>query len=142
MIEDHLTLGIEAANKGDLEKARSYLALAVKANPKSEEGWLWLGRCLTDREQRQYCYEKVLRLNPQHTDAQNELDRLFLANVTETSASSAEPVSELPTGPEKRERKADWKSNPRFLAVMGVIAGLCICGVPMLFLIYSGCLIH
>lgn len=140
MIEDDLTLGIEAANNGDLKKANIYFARIVKANPKSEEGWLWLGKCLTDKEQRKYCYEKVLRLNPQHIEAQNELDRLFLANVTETSASQAEPASDFLIVPEKKDSKADWKSNPRFLAVMGVIAGLCLCGIPLLFIIYSGSL--
>jgi tetratricopeptide (TPR) repeat protein len=140
MLEDNLRLGIEAANQRDLDKAKSYLARAVKENPKSEEGWLWLGRCLTDREQRKYCYERVLRLNPQHVEAQNELDQLFLDNVTETSTPVAEPVSEFPGTPEKEQSKADWKSNPRFLAIMGVIAGLCLCGVPILFLIYSGLL--
>lgn len=140
MLEDNLVLGIEAAKKGNLEKAKSYLVLAVKEKPKSEEGWLWLGRCLTDKEQRRYCYEKVLRLNPQHLDAQNELDRLFLSNVTEPLTAGPDFLSEMSTSPNAKERKANWKSNPSFLSIMGVIVGLCICGVPLLFLIYSGLL--
>ncbi len=140
MAENHLSLGIEAANNGDLESAKSYFARAVKENPKSEQGWLWLGKCLTDKEQRKYCYEKVLRLNPQNTEAQNELDRLFLSSVTEPPTSGSELVTELPISLDSRERKSDRKSNPRFLGIMGLMAGLCICGIPILFLIYSGLL--
>ena len=138
MAEDHLTLGIEATKKGDLEKARNYLARAVTENPKSEAGWLWLGRCLTDMEQRKYCYERVLRINPQNTEAQNDLDHLFLANVTESSSSNTGPLSELPISLDNGESNSNWKSNPRFLSIMGVIMGLFICGVPLLFLINSG----
>ena len=140
MAEDHLSLGIEAANKGDLESAKNYFARAVEENPKSEEGWLWLGKCLTDKEQRKYCYEKVLRLNPQNAEAQNELDHLFLSRVTEPSTSDSGLVSDPPGSLDSRERKSDWKSNRRFLGVMGVIAGLCLCGIPLLFFIYSGLL--
>jgi len=140
MAEDNLTLGIEAAKQGDLKVAKGYLAHAVTNNPKSEEGWLWLGRCLTNMQQRKYCYEKVLLLNPQNIEAQNELDRLFLSNLTESSGSIPDLSSEIPINLDNGKSRTNWKSNPRFLSIMGIIVGLCICGVPLLFSINSGLL--
>lgn len=136
MTEDNLTLGIEAAKSGDLERAKDYLARAVAENPGSEEGWLWLGKSLTDGEQRKYCYERVLQLNPQNAEAQNDLDRLFLSNISEPLNSNLS--KEIPKNLDNEENTATWKSDGRFLSIMGVIAGLCLCGVPFLFLIYSG----
>ena len=140
MAEDDLALGIEAAQTGELERAKSYLARAVRQNPKSEEGWLWLGRCLTNVEQRKYCYERVLQLNPRNAEAQSDLDHLFLSKVAEPSNTTENLFNEIAVRPDKKEDKADWKSNAVFLSIMGLIAGLCICGVPLLFLIYSGLL--
>ena len=62
MTENFLDLGIQAARRGENEKAVGYLSQAVKGNPASEEGWLWLGYALREPEKRRYCYERVLIL--------------------------------------------------------------------------------
>ncbi len=68
--QDDLSRGIEAVKNGDLETARNLLANVVKSNPDSQEGWLWLGNCLQDKDQRKYCYERVLNINPKNVEAQ------------------------------------------------------------------------
>lgn len=65
--------GIQAARSGDTAKAIPLLASVVKNFPDSEQGWLWLGHCLEDKEKRRYCYQKVLSLNPSSQDAKKWL---------------------------------------------------------------------
>jgi tetratricopeptide (TPR) repeat protein len=138
---DNLSVGIAAAKSGDRERARGYLAQAVKENPNLEEGWLWLGRCLTDIEQRKYCYQKVLRLNPHNTAAQSELADLLPAHETESLKPALTTSPKTSTSPVKpAEKKTDWRSNPILLSILGIIFGLCACGVPTLFLINAGSL--
>jgi tetratricopeptide (TPR) repeat protein len=138
---DNLRAGIAAAKSGDLERARGYLARAVRENPSSEEGWLWLGKCLEDKQQRKYCYEKVLQLNPQNREARNELDRLFPAQETETSTPVKATLPKTPPVPTPHvEKKTDWKSNPVLVSILGLLLGLCVCGLPIFFLIRSGLL--
>ncbi len=71
--EDILSAGIAAAKSGALDKAASLLAQAVKANPASVEGWYWLGRSLFAPDRREYCFRRVLALDPSHSGARQEL---------------------------------------------------------------------
>ena len=52
-----------ARSKKNLE-ARRILGQAVKQNPRSTLGWLWLASVVEAREQQRYCLERVLRLDP------------------------------------------------------------------------------
>ena len=51
---------------GDIDKGRQILIDILKQNPRDENGWLWMTRCVTETEQKRYCFEKVLRINPQN----------------------------------------------------------------------------
>jgi len=138
--KDNLTLGIQAAKNGDTGKAKDYLANVVRENPRSEEGWLWLGRCLQDQEQCKHCFERVLQLNPQNVEAQQELDNLFLSIAVDRSNTLPASSKDIPISSEEKSREDNWISNPLFLRIMGIIAGLCVCGIPILFVINSGLL--
>ena len=61
---DDLGLGKQALEGGNRELAISYFARYIQVNPASEEAWLCLGRCVDKPERREYCYRKVLALNP------------------------------------------------------------------------------
>lgn len=136
MIDEELRLGIEAAKNNDLEKARSYLAKAVENDPNSEEGWLWLGDCSSDTEQRKLCYERVLKLNPKNEKAQQELDNILLAQVVDAPNNVLDDSIKI----EEKMEKTSWKSNPTILRLMGLITGCMVCGLSVIFLSYSGVL--
>ena len=74
--DDLIREGIDAIQEGRLVQAAAIFAGVVKADPASEQGWFWLGQCCTSREQSEYCYRRVLALNPAHAEAKRELDRL------------------------------------------------------------------
>jgi len=74
--EEILRAGIAAARSGDLERAKGLFARVVKADPASEQGWLLLGMCCSVREQREYCFQRVLAINPNNSEARRQLERL------------------------------------------------------------------
>jgi hypothetical protein len=54
---------------GDTEKAIQILADLLMQNPRDENAWLWLSRCVTEPEQKRDCFEQILKLNPYDQDA-------------------------------------------------------------------------
>lgn len=74
--EDILKEGISAARSGDRTRAASLFAQVVKINPSSEQGWFYLGMCCSAADQREYCFRRVLALNPNNLDAKKQLASL------------------------------------------------------------------
>lgn len=150
-MNDILAEGIELARHGEMEKARTYLSKAVRLDPSSEQAWLWLGHCLTDREQRCYCYQRVLRLNPQHAEAQRSL--LELHGHPPAASTQIESASQPKPPPLQESPDVLGKSPPKLMmenaspppnrrtalsAMIGLLGGLLLCGLPLVFLILGG----
>lgn len=74
--DELLQRGIDLVTKGDLGQASIILAQVVKADPKSEQGWLWLGRSRVAPNEKRYCFKMALSINPSSKDAQYELSGL------------------------------------------------------------------
>lgn len=74
--EEILRAGIAAAKSGDLQQAAALFAQLVKADPSSEQGWFLLGMCCSAPDQREYCFRRVLALNPNNLEAKQQLTRL------------------------------------------------------------------
>jgi pimeloyl-ACP methyl ester carboxylesterase len=74
--DETLKAGIEAAKSGDLVRAAALFAEVVKVDPTSEQGWMFLGMSITARDRREYCFRRVLAINPNNKGARAQLDRL------------------------------------------------------------------
>lgn len=61
---------------GEIDNARFLLIAVLKQNPKDEDAWLWLSRCVTETEQKRYCFEKALKINPHNQYALRSLRHL------------------------------------------------------------------
>lgn len=71
-----------AALKAGLRtEARRLLAEVVHADPRSEQGWLWLSKAVDRDEERRFCLNQVLSLNCRNALAQRELDALGSGTV-------------------------------------------------------------
>jgi hypothetical protein len=96
---------------GELEKGKQILAQVLKQNPRDESAWLWLALSVTDVEQERYCFERVLKINPQNQHAIEGLRRLD------------NPVSP-PTQPKVKPQKSIEEGKPAdvilTLAIVGV----------------------
>jgi tetratricopeptide (TPR) repeat protein len=66
----------QAAEQGHLQQARLMYEAVLQESPHLEDAWLGLARILTDDEQRQECYQKVLRINPKNLTAKSAMKRL------------------------------------------------------------------
>jgi hypothetical protein len=75
----------------EIEKARPLLIEWLKQNPRDENAWLWMSGCVTEAEQKRYCLEKVLKINPQNQYAIRGLRHL--------TTSVSPPTQPTPTQP-------------------------------------------
>ncbi|MGB8212644.1 MAG: alpha/beta fold hydrolase [Anaerolineales bacterium] len=89
-----LQAAMTAARAGDLETAAVLFARLVKEDPVSEQGWLGLGFCFSDNNRREYCFRRVLTINPDNSQAKQALGLL------ESSVPSALPATRLQSHPQ------------------------------------------
>jgi tetratricopeptide (TPR) repeat protein len=82
-MQTSLHQAITMLKMGDKKSAEEHLSSYLESNPGDESGWLWLATAMEDEEQRRYCLEKVVELNPDNQIAQRYLHRLNLSLVRE-----------------------------------------------------------
>lgn len=131
-VENTLNTGITAFKDGDTAKAVRLFMKVVKADPNSEQGWLWLGLCTKNAEQREYCFRRVLAINPRNADALHQievLNRPAEDSHVEIPLPNAESDTsdQATTGPEP---KLQENNNQTFVWVGG--------GLVLLILIVAG----
>lgn len=92
-VESLLREGQEAARRGDVMAARSFLSQVVERDPSNEKAWMWLSGVVEDVAEQQICLENVLVINPENTKARKGLDYLqSQASATQADATSAAPA--------------------------------------------------
>jgi pimeloyl-ACP methyl ester carboxylesterase len=74
--QELLQEGIEAVKAGNRDKAARLFALVVQNDAHSELGWLYLGMCRTNPKEKEFCFRRVLFLNPGNLQAQRQLEVL------------------------------------------------------------------
>src|SRR5258705_5358492 len=94
--KENIEAGITAIKSGNMPRAASLFAQVVKENPSSEQGWFLLGMSCATTEQREYCLQRVLTLNPNNSEARKQLGLIKPAPVPpapKPSVLPAPPVS-------------------------------------------------
>ena len=103
-IEEILKAGIAAAEAGDLAQATALFAEVVKIDPSSEQGWLGLGFCVSAPDQREYCFRRVLALNPNNRNTKEQLALLSKPNSIPPPTRAQQSTSaEVVSSPNSRE---------------------------------------
>ena len=74
--DEILRSGIAALKSGNVSQATELFTQVVKLDPASEQGWLGLGYCMPTPERREYCFRRVLAINPDNRIAREQLARL------------------------------------------------------------------
>jgi hypothetical protein len=95
-----LAQGRAALLAGDKPQAQALLKAAVKLDPASEDGWMWLSGTYAEPAEMARCLQRVLLLNPAHVQAQEGLDWITaeygaLAPPTAPPVSAAEATAEI-----------------------------------------------
>lgn len=91
MTVEKIKSAINLYKSGDKQSARQLLLEIVKSDPQNETGWLWLSACVDTVDQKKYCLEKVLAINPNNLDAQKAV--LSLQNRQQFSATKEKTPS-------------------------------------------------
>ena len=114
---------------GNIETAKPLLIEFLKQNPNHEDAWLWMSRCVTETEQKRFCFEKALKINPQNQHAIRGLERLN------------NPISPK-TQPRAKVVQQQQPVKKKGLNAMGIIAllGLAVflfgvCGIFIIFML-------
>ncbi len=75
---------------GASEAARTTLIPYIRNNPNSEQGWYLLSQAVASTREQADCLRQVLRLNPNHPEAQARLQRLLEEQPPASSPAPAE----------------------------------------------------
>ncbi|MBI9048481.1 MAG: tetratricopeptide repeat protein [Anaerolineaceae bacterium] len=78
MINAHPQLkhAIELAKSGKKAEAIKLLSGILKEQPENEAAWLWMATCLKTNQQKLYCLNQALALNPQNQTTQNAIQKI------------------------------------------------------------------
>lgn len=115
---------------GSIETAKPLLIEFLKQNPGNEDAWLWMSRCITEPEQKKYCFEKVLKINPQNQHAIKGLERL--SNPVDPK----KPPRDRVVPQSSPQTKPSGKNEARnILVVIGLVigGGFSVCVIAWLF---------
>jgi tetratricopeptide (TPR) repeat protein len=80
------------ARQGNLDDARRLLRSVVQSEPGCVEAWLGLAWLTSDGREREQLLRRVLDLEPDHAQAQGELDRLRRGSGSSEGVARANPV--------------------------------------------------
>jgi hypothetical protein len=93
MADNKLNTAIAKAKTGDKDLACQLLSEYLRENPSSETGWLWLYACIETVEQKRYCLNQAIKLNPNNEDTRKALTLIDNRISAENNVNSAESVS-------------------------------------------------
>ncbi|NJN79898.1 MAG: hypothetical protein HC797_05170 [Anaerolineales bacterium] len=91
--------------RGNRELAKKYLTELLTAHPNDEAAWMLMARIVQEKDKRIECYQRVLKINPNHNEA-----KIGLIRINSTS-----PTLPLP----KKENRA--QQNPFINLYRGMI---------------------
>jgi len=94
-----LQAALTAARAGELQEAAIIFAQLVKEERFSEQGWLGLGFCFSDKKRREYCFQRVLAINPNNTQARQALGLLENPKSIEAPHIQRQPAQVSATTP-------------------------------------------
>ncbi len=86
-MSDKLQQAITLIKLGDKQNGGRLLAEILKAEPRNETAWLWMSSIVDNDEQRRYCLEQVLTIDPN-----NQLAKKGLAKLQQKQEIQPKPV--------------------------------------------------
>lgn len=64
MSQEKINSGITAFRNGNKKVALQIFSEIVKSDPRNETAWLWLAAGVDDIKQKEFCFTRVLEINP------------------------------------------------------------------------------
>jgi Tfp pilus assembly protein PilF len=63
-ISEAVELAVQKVRSKDYDTGKAILAWVLKTQPENVVAWLWLARCIANREHRRHCLDRVAALDP------------------------------------------------------------------------------
>ncbi len=76
MSDQALKKAVALIRAGKKDPARQILTGLLQQNPDDELAWLWISKCFDEPERKKYCFERVLKTNPDNPIARKALKAL------------------------------------------------------------------
>jgi LysM repeat protein len=112
--QEAIERGVEAARAGNQRTAYYYFNAATRADPTSEQAWLWRASAAPRPEEALNCLAAVLALNPDNPVARHGLEQISAAVA---AARDQEPEAITPSrvvreaGFQPPERRLEWQQT-------------------------------
>jgi hypothetical protein len=130
---------VKLIKSGNKQAALPILREITLANPRDENAWLWLYACVDSVEQKTYCLQKALEINPGNQPARKALEKLEDATFWSLQPTIAPAKATPPRIVSNRESGSSQNRNYGLLAMLGMLAlSLCVCAGASLYLAQSG----
>jgi hypothetical protein len=100
--EKELNQAIQLIKSGEKEAGKGILIGVVRNDPYNENAWLWLAS-VTDAEQRVYCLQKALAINPQNEQVRSYLSKLKSESSLYEAYAEKKPGKEVAWEPPQAE---------------------------------------
>jgi len=139
MISPKLSQAISLIKAGNKQAAYPILRQLIQEEPNNEQGWLWMFACADRPEQKRYCLQKALEINPNNNDARKALEKLSGNIPTPTPVEPTRPkiqqspvYQQLPAArPQGKTLQPSSKKQPassrNMLLIGGAIVALFLC---------------
>ena len=92
MVSEKLNQAVQLIKSGNKIAALPILKEIVQAEPNNENAWLWLYSCVEKVEQKKYCLQQAIRINPDNQKAHEAL--LKLESQTSIAAQQTHPSTD------------------------------------------------
>ncbi|MBI5839933.1 MAG: tetratricopeptide repeat protein [Chloroflexi bacterium] len=140
MASQKLDQAVALIKAGNKQAAFPILKDLIQEEPNNEQVWLWMFTCVDKPEQKKYCLQKALEINPNNADARKAFDRLSGKESLPSSVQSARSQSQrqsvhkkLPAAPLRGQpvSQTAGKKQPvasrNMLFIVGLIATILLC---------------
>lgn len=74
--EEELRQAIDLIKSGKKQDSIPILKGILKTDKNNERAWMWMSACVDSTEDKRYCLQEVLRIDPNNETAKSALDRL------------------------------------------------------------------
>jgi tetratricopeptide (TPR) repeat protein len=141
MTSEKLSQAVQLIKSGNKQAALPLLKEVVQADPNNENAWLWLYSCVEIIEQKKYCLQQAIRINPSNENACATL--LKLENPIPSLVQSIQPRA-IPSSPKSSAQLTIAKKSPIKKSgvggkdlIIGVLFAIILFGVCGLYIAFS-----
>ncbi len=127
--------GLSAFRSGNRKHAIAILTRLVQEHPRSERGWFLLGMCMDTADKREYCFQRVLDINPNNADAKKQIAFLSTPQPVSPTQPFSQPSQNTPAfisedkAPQTKtsaKKTASKKKTNNNIILIAALSGLCI----------------